>query len=108
MSTSYNVINYDLSVATPQPLKLAQSDGRVIAIVSVLECPAGAQVFLRIGATDSDNLLCMVGRNFKMCPGERDGIFLWNPAAGAGNLQLMLSPPPDAKNQAGGLEVVND
>lgn len=90
--TPYNVVEFNLATdVTALPLRIQKTDGKQVRYITILRCPVGANAFLRIGSVDADDLLIVVNRVYEICPAEPDGIFWWNPVAGAGIVEIVLS-----------------
>lgn len=91
MATSYNVVNIDLAVAVPTPVRLAATLGKRVSSVFVSACPAGTTAYFRLGNQNADRISVAVNQTFSFCPPEGDGIFFEQPVAGVGALQLIIS-----------------
>ena len=98
----YTVLSFNLATVVAPPVAIAQTVGKEVDNISVLDIPVGASVFIRAGdPVFKDRILLAANRNIRFCPPERNGIFYDNPVAGAGTLQLLIS------YASGGVEVVN-
>jgi len=101
--SSYIVKSFDLAAATDAPTLIAETRGKAVAQVQVLDCTTGAQFFVRIGE-NNPRIIVAVNRNFTLPPDapEERGIFYENPVAAVGNVTLLISFSEEC---AGGMEV---
>lgn len=87
---SYITKDYDLAAATTDPTLIAETRGKAVVQVQVLDCTIGAQFFIRIGE-GNPRIILATNRSFNCCPPEVNGVFYENPIAGVGNVTLLIS-----------------
>lgn len=87
--SAYRVLNFDLSVVRSKEL-VTQTRNNEVATVNVVQLPNGAAVSIAFGSGGEDIPLLAQGAEFELCPAEKEGLFITNPA-GAGTLVLMVS-----------------
>ncbi len=86
---SYEVVNIDL--ATQTGIIPLQRPGAEITSVTVLAFPLGSVAFLKIGQMGMDVPISN-GLEWETdgCEGEKTGVYVNNPSAGAGTLSVVV------------------
>ena len=94
MSSAYQVLDFDLSVARDKQ-EIPRTRANAVATVNVLRLPVGAIASIHFSNGGNAIPLLNQGMEFEPCPPERDGVYFTNPVGG-GTVTLLISYDPGA------------